>query len=149
MQVCTSLQTDNHASTPPLSSLQAFLPPNQQRQSTEGNRSKMAVTWLFASFLISICSFCRGQHTVMSILDQFHFFSFFWGCQNRPDLLYLRLLLVASLLILCYTMLTLNCLASILASFLDLHLLLLQTGPPFLFSNFSQENQLNHRPHPS
>jgi len=30
MQVCTSLQTDNHASTPPL------LPPNQQRQSTEG-----------------------------------------------------------------------------------------------------------------
>ena len=38
MQVCTSLQTDNHASTPPLSFLQAvpFLPPNQQRQSTEG-----------------------------------------------------------------------------------------------------------------
>ena len=40
MQVCTSLQTDNHASTPLLSFLQAgmpFLPPNQQRQSTEGN----------------------------------------------------------------------------------------------------------------
>jgi len=38
MQVCTSLQTDNHASTPPFSFLQAmpFLPPNQQRQSTEG-----------------------------------------------------------------------------------------------------------------
>jgi len=39
MQVCTSLQTDNHANTPPLSFLQAslpFLPPNQQRQSTEG-----------------------------------------------------------------------------------------------------------------
>ena len=39
MQVCNSLQTDNHASTPPLSFLQAgqmpFLPPNQQRQSTE------------------------------------------------------------------------------------------------------------------
>jgi len=39
MQVCTSLQTDNHASTPPLSFLQAgwlpFLPPNQQHQSTE------------------------------------------------------------------------------------------------------------------
>jgi len=28
MQVCTSVQTDNHTST--------FLPPNQQRQSTEG-----------------------------------------------------------------------------------------------------------------
>jgi len=39
MQVCTWLQTDNHASTPPLSfftGLMPFLPPNQQRQSTEG-----------------------------------------------------------------------------------------------------------------
>jgi len=39
MQVYTSLQTDNHASTPPLSVFYrpgAFLPPNQQRQSTEG-----------------------------------------------------------------------------------------------------------------
>ena len=39
MQVCTSLQTDNHASTPPLSVFTGrmpFLPPNQQRQSTEG-----------------------------------------------------------------------------------------------------------------
>jgi len=39
MQVCTSLQTDNHASTPPLSfftGLMPFLPPSQQHQSTEG-----------------------------------------------------------------------------------------------------------------
>jgi len=39
MQVCTSLQTDNHASTPPLTFFTGrihFLPPNQQRQSTEG-----------------------------------------------------------------------------------------------------------------
>jgi len=36
MQVCTSLQTDNHANTSLLSFLQAFLLPNQQRQSTEG-----------------------------------------------------------------------------------------------------------------
>jgi len=39
MQVCTSLQTDNHASTPPLSSFftdrMPFLPPNQQCQSTD------------------------------------------------------------------------------------------------------------------
>jgi len=38
MQVCTSLQTDNHASNPPLGFLTGrmpFLPPNQQRQSTE------------------------------------------------------------------------------------------------------------------
>jgi len=39
MQVCTSLQTDNHASTSLLSFFTGrmhFLPPNQQRQSTEG-----------------------------------------------------------------------------------------------------------------
>ena len=36
MQVCTSLQADNHASTPPLffTGRMPFLPPNQQRQST-------------------------------------------------------------------------------------------------------------------
>jgi len=39
MQVCTSIQTDNHASTSPLSFFTGrmpFLPTNQQRQSTEG-----------------------------------------------------------------------------------------------------------------
>ena len=39
MQVCTLLQTDNHASTSPLSFFTGwmlFLPPNQQHQSTEG-----------------------------------------------------------------------------------------------------------------
>jgi len=34
MQVCTSLQSDNHTSTPPL------MPPNQQRQSNEGTSTK-------------------------------------------------------------------------------------------------------------
>ena len=40
MQVCTSLQADNHASTPPLvffTGRMPFLPPNQQCQSTEGS----------------------------------------------------------------------------------------------------------------
>jgi len=40
MQVCTSLQTDNHASTSLLkffTGRMPFLPPNQQCQSTEGN----------------------------------------------------------------------------------------------------------------
>ena len=43
MQVCTSLQTDNHTSTPPLSFFTGrmpFLPPNQQRQSTEGHNTQ-------------------------------------------------------------------------------------------------------------
>jgi len=40
MQICTSTQTDNHASTPPLSfsGRMPFLPPNQQHQSTEGTK---------------------------------------------------------------------------------------------------------------
>jgi len=40
MQVCTSLQIYNRASTPPLvfTGRMPFLPPNQQRQSTEGKR---------------------------------------------------------------------------------------------------------------
>jgi len=51
MQVCTSLQTDNHTSTPPLSFFTGrmpFLPPNQQRQSTEGKQkrpTKQNVNW--------------------------------------------------------------------------------------------------------
>jgi len=43
MQVCTSLQTDNHASTPPLmffTGRMPFLPPNQHRQSTEGTSTE-------------------------------------------------------------------------------------------------------------
>jgi len=42
MQVCTLLHTDNHASTPRLSFFRGrmpFLPPNQQRQSTEGTKA--------------------------------------------------------------------------------------------------------------
>ena len=42
MQVCISLQTDNHASTPPLcffTGRMPFLSPNQQRQSTEGTKT--------------------------------------------------------------------------------------------------------------
>jgi len=49
MQVCTSLQTDNHASTPPLSFFTGrmpFLPPNQQRQSTEGDSDVIIVPYL-------------------------------------------------------------------------------------------------------
>jgi len=47
MQVSTSLQTDNHASTPPLSFFTGrmpFLLPNQQRQSTEGKITKWQQT---------------------------------------------------------------------------------------------------------
>jgi len=43
MQVCTSLQTDNHDSTPPFSFFtdrMPFLTPNQWRQSTEGLKER-------------------------------------------------------------------------------------------------------------
>jgi len=41
MEVCTSLQTDNHASTSSLKFYRpdAVLPPNQQRQSTKATQS--------------------------------------------------------------------------------------------------------------
>jgi len=43
MQICTSLQVNNHASTPPTTQFftgrMPFLLPNQQRQSTEGAQS--------------------------------------------------------------------------------------------------------------
>jgi len=45
MQVCILLQTDNHASNPPLSFFTGrmpFLPPNQQCQSTEGIALKLS-----------------------------------------------------------------------------------------------------------
>ena len=56
MQVGTSLQTDNHASTTPLkffTGRMPFLPPNQQRQSTEGK--------LRCSSLKNITGICRYQ----------------------------------------------------------------------------------------
>ena len=55
MQVCTSLQTDNHASTPPLkffTGRMPFLPPNQQRQSTEGTKgTRLAVVCYYLSWV--------------------------------------------------------------------------------------------------
>ena len=54
MQVCTSLQTDNHTGTPPLfffTDQMPFLPPNQQHQSTEGKHTS---TWCKFS-VASIC----------------------------------------------------------------------------------------------
>ena len=50
MQVCTSLQTDNHASTPPLcffTGRMPFLPRNQQRQSTEGTHTLLPLLYPF------------------------------------------------------------------------------------------------------
>jgi len=50
--ICTLLQTDNHASTPPLSFFTGrmpFLPPNQQHQSTEGMQYKQGSKMTYSS----------------------------------------------------------------------------------------------------
>jgi len=72
MQVCTSLQTDNHASTLPLSFFTGpmpFLPRNQQRQSTEPT--------LYVHIYLSLNSgwwyVCQPlKHLLVSSADSFH-----------------------------------------------------------------------------
>jgi len=59
VQVCTLLQTDNQASTPPLRFLQAgrwlpFLPPNQQHQSIEGKQFVQKKRLLNGLLLLSL-----------------------------------------------------------------------------------------------
>jgi len=59
MQVCTSFQTDNHASTPPLSfctGRMPFLPPNQQCQSTEGTHYSNTI--IITTIILSSLAFC-------------------------------------------------------------------------------------------
>jgi len=56
MQVCTSPQTGNHASTSPLKFFTDWMPfllPNQQRQSTEGKKEKSKININFTSILPS------------------------------------------------------------------------------------------------
>ena len=73
MQVCTLLQTDNHASTPPLSFFTGrmpFLPPNQQLQSTEG-RSTEGSTYLPTYLLIAVTKTCRNMFVKHDQFKQF------------------------------------------------------------------------------
>ena len=69
MQICISLQTDNHASTPPITFFTGqmpFLPPNQQRQSAEGNRYTLQwyviCTLLFCT--VQLCGQVSGVHAL-------------------------------------------------------------------------------------
>jgi len=58
MQACISLQTGNHASTPLLSFFTGrmlFLPPNQQRQSTEGIALKAMKMCRHAASIYHLC----------------------------------------------------------------------------------------------
>ena len=68
IQVCTSCQTDNHASTPPLCFYRPdALPPNQQRQSTEGSRIKSTNTLDTENNTIIFCD-CEQLYLSLSPL---------------------------------------------------------------------------------
>ena len=47
------------------------------------HRCKTVVTWMYATFLISICSFCRGQHTDANIFSILLFIRFSGVAKNR------------------------------------------------------------------
>jgi len=67
MQVSISLQSDNHTSTPPLSFFTGrmpFLPPNRQRQSTEGNQdhyTTLRETHVLLVLVAHAAVMCRRQ----------------------------------------------------------------------------------------
>ena len=81
MHVCTSLQTDNHASTPPLcffTGRKPFLPPNQQRQSTECIKWKYLQTLVkFASWVLTDTS-SRRCANIMTLTPPFDLWSSKW-----------------------------------------------------------------------
>jgi len=62
MQVCTSLQTDNHASTPPLSFLQAGCPSCRTTNSIKALKAKILKALTQIIYTCPPCSFCL-QHT--------------------------------------------------------------------------------------
>ena len=67
--ICTSLQTDNHASKSPLPSFftgrMPFLPPNQQHQSTEGTKNRY-VFFLFRNNTDNITRW-RKEHSKLTV----------------------------------------------------------------------------------
>ena len=72
MQVCTSLQTDNHTSTSLISFLQAdaLLLPNQQRQSTEGIYAKYA--WIHNAYRNYSCHMALRQPSLKTLQQTDH-----------------------------------------------------------------------------
>ena len=67
MQVCTSLQTDNHANTPLLkffTGRMPFLPPNQQHQSTEGRQLRNRTQILFSVITRPVNKSSSSEHSI-------------------------------------------------------------------------------------
>jgi len=66
MQVCTSFQTDNYTSIPPLMFFTGWMPfllPNQQHQSSEGKAHSLNLLLLLASCIIYVQIPAKMYHT--------------------------------------------------------------------------------------
>ena len=92
MQVCTSLQTDNHAITPPLSL--PFLPPNQQRQSTERNCMSIWTKIFYMLHLLSPYLFAAVLSPLVCIYPQllaklllYCHFCYFYSIPELPKII--------------------------------------------------------------
>jgi len=89
MQVCTSLQIDNHASTPPLSFFTGrmpFLPPNQQRRSTEGQVIILVRLHQRLPSCHGSSKMCKGS-VIIPLLNEHLPFSYvqLFGYDNSPN----------------------------------------------------------------
>ena len=92
MQVCTSLQTDNHTSTPTtqfFTGRMPFLPPNQQRQSTEGKNWNMQYTcWQKLVGLGSILAAILLADTLCIYTKKQFKTTYLWHTQqNKPTMM--------------------------------------------------------------
>ena len=89
MQVCTSLQIDNHANTPPLSFFTGrmpFLPPNQQRRSTEGQVIILVRLHQRLPSCHGSSKMCKGS-VIIPLLNEHLPFSYVqpFGYDNSPN----------------------------------------------------------------
>jgi len=68
MQVCTLLQTDNHASTPPLSFLQAGCPSCRPTNSVKALKAIFIHLGSIALFVTFICRACLFYHCMCVLM---------------------------------------------------------------------------------
>jgi len=81
MQVCTSLQTDNHASTPPLSFLQAGCPSCRPTNSVKALKAQTAHTVYYHIYSMIAASILKYMFITVEIAKKLskHFLQLFTG----------------------------------------------------------------------
>jgi len=88
MQICTSLQTDNHTSIPPhkfFTGRMPFLLPNQQHQSTKGNMQEICIVYNHNTTQSFYGSLDFVRTTRVSLYQKVHFAIFWIFCTNNLD----------------------------------------------------------------